>query len=93
MCAGPPRRWSYCGSIALSVRLLFCAWLAWFGYRVVIPVWDQMLTTLIACLDATVRRFDGVRTYAWTDNPRSASIDHVAGMAVLHPQIVETARH
>ncbi|MFI5436608.1 hypothetical protein ACHMZP_33175 [Rhodococcus baikonurensis] len=56
-------------------------------------MWDQTLTTLIACLDATVRRFGGVPTYAWTDNPRTVSIDHVAGMAVFHPLIVETARH
>ncbi len=73
--------------------LLFCAWLAWSRYRVVIPVWDQTLPTLIACLDATLRRFGGVPTYALTDNPRTVSIDHVAGIAVRHPQIVEAARH
>jgi transposase len=73
--------------------LLFCAWLAWSRYRVVIPVWDQTLPTLIACLDATVRRFGGVPTYALTDNPRTVSIDHIAGIPVRHPQIVETARH
>ncbi|MBP2214638.1 transposase [Rhodococcus ruber] len=80
------------GGIVRST-LLFCAWLAWSRYRVVIPVWDQTLPTLIACLDATVRRFGGVPTYALTDNPRTVSIDHVAGIPVRHPQIVETARH
>lgn len=73
--------------------LLFCAWLAWSRYRVVIPVWDQTLPTLIACLDATLRRFGGVPTYALTDNSRTVSIDHVAGIPVRHPQIVEAARH
>jgi len=73
--------------------LLFCAWLAWSRFRVVIPVWDQTLPTLIACLDATVRRFGGVPTYALTDNPRTVSIDHIAGIPVRHPQIVEAARH
>ncbi|WP_374223456.1 IS21 family transposase [Rhodococcus sp. WY5] len=73
--------------------LLFCAWLAWSRYRVVIPVWGQTLPTLIACLDATMRRFGGVPTYALTDNPRTVSIDHVAGIPVRHPQIVEAARH
>ncbi|RZL72577.1 IS21 family transposase [Rhodococcus sp. WS4] len=77
----------------LRSTLLFCAWLAWSRYRVVIPVWDQTLPTLIACLDAAVRRFGGVPTYALTDNPRTVSIDHVAGIPVRHPQIVETARH
>ena len=31
---------------------LFCAWLAWSRFRVVIPAWDQTLGTLVACLDA-----------------------------------------
>jgi len=71
----------------LRSTLLFCAWLAWPRYRVVIPVWDQTLPTLIGCLDATVRRFGGVPTYALTDNPRTVRIDHVAGIAVRHLQI------
>ena len=72
---------------------LFCAWLAWSRFRVVIPVWDQTLPTLITCLDATLRRLGGVPTYVLTDNPRTVSIDHVAGVAVRHPQIVEVGRH
>lgn len=68
---------------------LFCAWLAWSRFRVVIPVWDQTLPTLITCLDATLHRLGGVPTYVLTDNPRTVSIDHVAGVAVRHPQIVE----
>ncbi len=73
--------------------LLFCAWLAWSRFRVVIPVWDQSLPTLIACLDATLRRIGGVPTYVLTDNARTVSIDHVAGVAVRHPQIVAAGRH
>src|SRR5699024_9020581 len=42
---------------------LFCAWLAWSRFRVVIPVWDQTLPTLITCLDATLHRLGGVPTY------------------------------
>lgn len=72
---------------------LFCAWLAWSRFRVVIPVWDQTLPTLIACLDATLRRIGGVPTYVLTDNAKTVSVDHVAGVAVRHPQIVEAARH
>ena len=30
---------------------LFCAWLAWSRYRVVIPTWDRSLGTLVLCLD------------------------------------------
>jgi transposase len=72
---------------------LFCAWLAWSRFRVVIPVWDQTLPTLIACLDDTLRRLGGVPTYLLTDNAKTVSVDHVAGVAVRHPQIVEAARH
>ena len=42
---------------------LFCAWLAWSRFRVVIPAWDQTLGTLIACLDETLRRVGGVPAY------------------------------
>jgi len=48
---------------------------------------------LITCLDATLRRLGGVPTYVLTDNPKTVSIDHVAGVAVRHPQIVEVSRH
>src|SRR5699024_10819842 len=68
---------------------LFCAWQAWSRFRVVIPVWDQTLPTLITCLDATMHRLGGGPTYVLTDNPRTVSIDHVAGVAVRHPQMVE----
>ncbi|MDV9203172.1 hypothetical protein R6M67_49495, partial [Streptomyces sp. Wh19] len=33
---------------------LFCAWLSWSRFRVVIPVWDCTLGTLVACLDTTL---------------------------------------
>lgn len=59
----------------------------------VIPVWDQTLPSLIACLDATLRRIGGAPTYVLTDNPRTVTVDHVAGVPVRHPQIVEVARH
>ena len=58
-----------------------------------IPVWDQSQPTLIACLDATLRQLGGVPSYLLTDNAKTVTIDHVAGVAVRHPQIVEVARH
>jgi len=77
----------------LRVTWLFCAWLAWSRFRVVIPVWDLGLAGLVACLDQTLRLLGGVSTYLLTDNPRTVTIDHVAGVAVRHPQIVEVGRH
>ncbi|MEQ7009315.1 IS21 family transposase [Actinopolymorpha sp. B17G11] len=72
---------------------LWCAWLAWSRFRVVIPVWDKTLPTIVSCLDATLRRLGGVPTYALTDNERTVSIDHVATIAVRNPEIVEVGRH
>lgn len=77
----------------LRVTWLFCAWLAWSRFRVVIPVWDLTLAGLVACLDQTLRTLGGVPTYLLTDNPRTVTIDHVAGVAVRHPQIVQVGRH
>ncbi len=73
--------------------LLFCAWLAWSRFRVVIPTWDRTLGTLISCLDATLRTVGGAPTYALTDNEKTVTIDVVAGVRVRHPQIVAACRH
>ena len=72
---------------------LFCAWLAWSRFRVVIPTWDRTLGSLLACLDATLRAIGGAPTYLLTDNERTISVDRVAGVAVRHPEIVAAGRH
>ena len=72
---------------------LFCAWLAWSRYRVVLPTWDRTLGTLLACLDATLRRVGGAPTYALTDNERTVSMDRIAGISVRHPAVVAAGRH
>jgi transposase len=72
---------------------LFCAWLAWSRFRVVIPAWDQTLGTLVACIDASLRIIGGAPTYLLTDNAKTVTIEHVAGVAVRHPQMVELGRH
>ena len=72
---------------------LFCAWLSWSRFRVVIPTWDQTLGTLIACLDATLRRIGGAPTYLLSDNAKTVTVEHVAGVAVRHPMIVAAGRH
>ncbi len=47
---------------------LFCAWLAWSRFRVVIATWDRTLPTVIACVDRAMRAFGGAPTYWLTDN-------------------------
>jgi transposase len=78
---------------SLRATLLFCAWLAWSRFRVVLPAWDRTLPTLIACLDATLRRIGGTPVYALTDNEKTVTVEHVAGVPVRHPEIVAVGRH
>ncbi len=75
------------------LTLLFCAWLAWSRFRVVIPTWDRTMGSLLACLDATLRQIGGVPTYALTDNERTVTIERIAGVGVRHPEIVAAGRH
>ncbi len=72
---------------------LFCAWLAWSRFRVVIPVWDQTMGSLIACLDETLRRIGGAPAYLLGDNAKTVTVEHVAGVAVRHPTVVAAGRH
>jgi transposase len=72
---------------------LFCAWLSWSRFRVVIPVWDQTMGSLVACLDETLRRIGGAPTYLLTDNAKTITVEHVAGVAVRNPQIVAAGRY
>jgi transposase len=72
---------------------LWCAWLSWSRFRVVIPIWDKTLPTVTACLDTTFRRIGGVPAFVLTDNEKTVTTDHVAGIAVRNPEIVEVARH
>lgn len=72
---------------------LFCAWLAWSRYRVVMPTWDRTLGTVLACVDATLRVVGGVPTYLLTDNEKTATMDRVAGLPVRHPLLVSAGRH
>lgn len=73
--------------------LLFCAWLAWSRYRVVVPARDRAMGSLLACLDAVLRAIGGVPAYLLTDNERTITVDRVASVPVRHPDIVAAARH
>ncbi len=85
--------WGHGPRIAGRETMLWCAWLAWSRFRVVIPTWDRTLPTVVACLDETLRRFGGSPTYALTDNERTVTIDRIAGIGVRHPEIVVAGRH
>lgn len=85
--------WGKGPKIGRRETLLWCAWLAWSRFRVVIPTWDRTMPTVIACLDETLRRFGGSPTYALTDNERTVTVDRVANIAVKHPILVAAGRH
>ena len=72
---------------------LFCAWLSWRRYRVVLPIRDTTLPTLLGCLDTTLRAVGGVPTSGLTETEQPVTVEHVARIAVRHPTIVAFGRH
>ena len=58
-------QWDWGAGAAIAGRRtnLFCAWLAWSRFRVVIATWDRTLPTVIACVDRAMRAFGGAPTY------------------------------
>lgn len=72
--------------------VLFCAWLAWSRFRVVLALRDKTAPSVFAALDVTLRRLGGAPTYVLTDNEKTVTVEHVAGIAVRNPQVVAFAR-
>jgi transposase len=85
--------WGAGPTINARPTLLFCAWLAWSRYRVVIPTWDRTLGTLLSCVDRTLRIVGGAPTYVLTDNERTVTIERIAGVGIRHPELVRAGRH
>ncbi|MHB8672007.1 MAG: Mu transposase domain-containing protein [Acidimicrobiales bacterium] len=73
--------------------VLFCAWLAWCRFRVVLAIRDKTLPTVIGAVDTTLRRFGGCPTYGLTDNEKTVTVDHVARIPIRNPEIVIAMRH
>jgi transposase len=88
-------QWDYGSGPVIDGRAttLFCAWLAWSRFRVVIALRDKTMASVVMALDRALRAFGGAPTYALTDNEKTVSTDHVAGIAVRNAQIVAVARH
>jgi Mu transposase, C-terminal domain/Integrase core domain len=74
--------------------ILFCAWLAWSRFRVIIPLADRSLPSVIAALDKTFRILGGLApTYVLTDNERTVTDRHIAGIAVRNQRAVDVSRY
>ena len=73
--------------------VLFVAWLAWSRFRVVIALRDKTMPSVFAALDQTFRRLGGVPTYVLTDNEKTVTVEHIAGIPVRNAQLVGFAEH
>jgi transposase len=76
-----------------TATVLFCLWLAWSRFRVVIPLLDKTQPSVWAALDVALRRIGGVPTYLLTDNEKTVTVEHVAGIPVRNQGAVEFGRH
>lgn len=74
--------------------VLFCAWLAWSRFRVVLPLRDKTLPSVIGALDRTFRILGSLApTYILTDNEKTVTDRHVAGIAIRNPAMVSAATY
>ena len=71
---------------------LFVAWLAWSRFRVVLAIRDKTAPSVMAALDVTLRRLGGAPTYVLTDNEKTVTTEHVAGVLVRNQAMVAFAR-
>jgi hypothetical protein len=73
--------------------VLFVAWLAWSRFRVVIALRDRTQPSVIAALDRTFRMLGGAPTYVLTDNEKTVTVEHVAGVPVRNRETVSFSRY
>jgi transposase len=86
-------QWDYGEGPVIDGRksVLFCAWLAWSRFRVIIPLPDRTLPSVVAALDRTFRILGGAPTYLLTDNEKTVTDRHVARLPVRNPRMVSAA--
>ncbi len=80
-------------AVAGAATVLFCLWLAWSRFRVVLPILDRSQASVWAAVDVALRRVGGVPAYLLTDNEKTVTVEHVAGIPVRNPGAVELGRH
>ena len=73
--------------------VLFCAWLAWSRFRVILALPDRTMPSVIAALDRTLRAVGGAPTYLLTDNEKTVTTNHVAGLAVRNRTMLSVAHY
>jgi hypothetical protein len=73
--------------------VLLVAWLAWCRYRVVVPLRDRTAPSVFAGLDRIFRILGGAPTYLLTDNEKTVTTGHIAGVPVRNRQAVTFGRY
>jgi len=73
--------------------VLFCAWLAWSRFRVILPLHDRTMGSVVAALDQTFRLIGAAPTYVLTDNEKTVTDRHIAGIAVRNSSMVAAANY
>jgi hypothetical protein len=76
-----------------AVTILFCLWLAWSRFRVVVPLLDKSQPSVQSAIDVAFRRAGGVPAYLLADNEKTVTVEHIAGIAVRNAAAVESGRH
>jgi Integrase core domain len=73
--------------------VLFCAWAPWSRFRVILPLTDRTMGSVVGALDRTFRLIEGAPTYVLTDNEKTVTDRHIAGIAVRNEAMVATANY
>jgi hypothetical protein len=73
--------------------MLFCLWLAWSRFRVVLPLLDKSVPSVQSAIDVALRRAGGVPAYLLTDNEKTVTVEHIAGLPVRNPAAVQFGRY
>jgi Mu transposase, C-terminal domain len=79
--------------IGQAKTTLFCLWLAWSRYRVVLPLLDKTWPGVAGAAGVALRRAGGCPAYLLTDNEKTVTAGHVAGLPVRNPAAAELGRH
>jgi len=73
--------------------VLLVAWLAWCRFRIVIALRDRTAPSVFAGLDRIFRIIGGAPTYVLTDNEKTVTTGHIAGVPVRNRQAVTFGRY
>lgn len=73
--------------------VLLVAWLAWSRFRVVIALRDRTAPSVFAGLDRVLRIIGGAPTYVLTDNEKTVTTGHIAGVPVRNRDAVSFGRY